>query len=395
LLFSLLAIIFGAIVFARPKGAGIGLVIVSILGAILGGTFVAICMGLSLVGGVLAVVSATKSRGSYGRSTLAATQPAESGDSPTTKRRVLIWSGIGVAAALALLILVGTVKSPELGSSSQSAPAATRDQDPLSEVVTAVPSDLHADGELAQIFTFGSEFTDLQRENKAKEIIGQVVLWTLPVYEVSRAGERYKVQTSSGLGATGRRVVTTFVYVTARDDADRRSIEALKTGDLITFKGRIAGIFFRSIEITPAVLVRERNAAQAIVAPAAPAAATQGTQAGNESVFQYAESGFVGKMRLINEPSVRAGVSSVTAEIVTLNEANGHTCELKAVEDPGRRLAGGSQTLTMRVADDSDQPTDEKFEIELTAGGARITRHGMSPYCGLNGDFGGQWVRSK
>lgn len=54
--FSFLAIVFGAVVFAKPKGAGIGLVIVSILGAILGGTLVAVFMVLALIGGVLAII---------------------------------------------------------------------------------------------------------------------------------------------------------------------------------------------------------------------------------------------------------------------------------------------------------------------------------------------------
>jgi uncharacterized protein YecT (DUF1311 family) len=54
-LFSFLVIIFGAVAFAKPKGAGIGLIICSLAGMVLGGTFVAIVLVLSLVGGLLAV----------------------------------------------------------------------------------------------------------------------------------------------------------------------------------------------------------------------------------------------------------------------------------------------------------------------------------------------------
>jgi hypothetical protein len=53
ILFSFLTLIFGAIAFAKPRWAGIGLIACSILGAVLGGTIVAVCMILSLVGGVL------------------------------------------------------------------------------------------------------------------------------------------------------------------------------------------------------------------------------------------------------------------------------------------------------------------------------------------------------
>ena len=57
-LFSFLTIIFGAIAIGAKRGRvpGILLVIFSILGAILGGTFVAIPMVLAAAGGVLAIV---------------------------------------------------------------------------------------------------------------------------------------------------------------------------------------------------------------------------------------------------------------------------------------------------------------------------------------------------
>ena len=54
--FSFLTIIFAAVVFSKPKGAGIGLIICAVLGAILGGTAVAICMVLDAIGGLLAVL---------------------------------------------------------------------------------------------------------------------------------------------------------------------------------------------------------------------------------------------------------------------------------------------------------------------------------------------------
>lgn len=56
-LFSFLTIIFGAIAIgAKGRVPGILLVISAVLGAILGGTFVAVCMVLAVVGGILAIV---------------------------------------------------------------------------------------------------------------------------------------------------------------------------------------------------------------------------------------------------------------------------------------------------------------------------------------------------
>lgn len=65
-LFSFLVIVFGAVAFARPKGAGLGLVICSIGGAILGGTFVAVAMVLSLIGGVLCLLEKSQPQAASG-----------------------------------------------------------------------------------------------------------------------------------------------------------------------------------------------------------------------------------------------------------------------------------------------------------------------------------------
>ena len=60
-LFSFLAIIFGAIgMSATSKKPGVLLILSSIAGAILGGTFVAIFMVLSLVGGILMMMGVKK-----------------------------------------------------------------------------------------------------------------------------------------------------------------------------------------------------------------------------------------------------------------------------------------------------------------------------------------------
>jgi len=57
ILFSFLAIVFGAITMgSKGRIPGLILLVVSIAGAILGGTLVAIVMGLSAIGGLLAVI---------------------------------------------------------------------------------------------------------------------------------------------------------------------------------------------------------------------------------------------------------------------------------------------------------------------------------------------------
>ncbi|MBI5626593.1 MAG: hypothetical protein HY935_05255 [Nitrosomonadales bacterium] len=111
------------------------------------------------------------------------------------------------------------------------------------------------------MFVPGSKNTDLQRENKLKEIKGLVVQWQLPVYEVARYGDGYKVQTKTGVrvGSFGQNLVGAFIYITPRNDTERQAVEALKTGDLILFKGRIAGSSMRSLEMKPAILASQAS----------------------------------------------------------------------------------------------------------------------------------------
>ncbi len=98
-----------------------------------------------------------------------------------------------------------------------------------------------------------SKNTDIQRDNKVKEITGKVVQWSLSVYEVSvkNAEKRiYRIQTSDTSSAPG-----TFVYVYARNAAEVSKITSLITGSRITVKGKITGTFMRSIEIDLARIV--------------------------------------------------------------------------------------------------------------------------------------------
>lgn len=61
-LFSFATIVFGAVALsAKGRLPGILLIVCAVLGAILGGTLVAIFMVLSLVGGILAVIGTKKS----------------------------------------------------------------------------------------------------------------------------------------------------------------------------------------------------------------------------------------------------------------------------------------------------------------------------------------------
>ncbi|WP_228124830.1 tetratricopeptide repeat protein [Candidatus Methylospira mobilis] len=254
--FSFLSIILGAVAFARPKAAGIGLIIVSILGAILGGTLVAVCMALSLIGGILALIGAKNEAQTTHQHSISDSPPP-----PQTKKYTWIWWTAGAVVSIIVLSMVGSndAQLPKV--------------DPIVDLAGQQPSDLHPDGELSDIFALGSKNTELQRENKLKEIKGKVIQWELPVYEVSRSHDGYKVQTKSSIriGQYGKNAVGVFIYITPRNDDEKHKIESLKTDDIIKFKGRIAGTSMRSLEIKPAILSNNSTATINKIEPASTA----------------------------------------------------------------------------------------------------------------------------
>ncbi|MFZ4439952.1 MAG: hypothetical protein ACOYOS_16110 [Syntrophales bacterium] len=136
-------------------------------------------------------------------------------------------------------------------SSSTSTDTNTKTQKSMENILLENPTHISPYGELADIFNLGSDYTDVQRENKAAELKGKIVQWSLPVYEISRNKSGYRVQTRGG------RAVGTFIYITPADDEEKSIIEGLKTGDTINFKGRIKGISLRNVEITPAILMMQ------------------------------------------------------------------------------------------------------------------------------------------
>lgn len=126
--------------------------------------------------------------------------------------------------------------------------------DRFADLAAATPAQLLPTGELASMFNLMSDNTDLQRENKFKQIKGKVVEWTLPVYEVQKNGDVYEVQTVAD------ETVGAFIYITARNAQDKTIIEALKTGSQISFKGIIRDVSMRSLEIKPAILFQPSGA---------------------------------------------------------------------------------------------------------------------------------------
>ncbi|WP_342617553.1 lysozyme inhibitor LprI family protein [Rhodoferax sp. GW822-FHT02A01] len=103
-LFSFATIILGAIAFSRPKKAGIGMIVTSILGAVLGGTLVAVCMVLSLVGGILAVIGAKDIAASTATPVTAGGALPASAASQTMTKRILVLVALFAVGGGAVLL---------------------------------------------------------------------------------------------------------------------------------------------------------------------------------------------------------------------------------------------------------------------------------------------------
>jgi uncharacterized protein YecT (DUF1311 family) len=235
ILFSFLVIVFGAMAFGKPKFSGYAIIVSSLFGAFLGGTFVAVCMALSIIGGILAL---------FGKNDKTSKNIPEQIVEATGKKKTP-W------VAICSLVIVAIIALANIGENDNNKVPAI---DPLAELKKEPVSDLSPHGELASMFAFGSNNTDLQRENKLKEITGKVVQWQLQVYDVKRSGNGYKVQTQTNL-AMFMPNVGTFISITPRNDEEKQVIEALKTGDTISFKGKITDSTMRHLEIKPAILV--------------------------------------------------------------------------------------------------------------------------------------------
>ena len=121
----------------------------------------------------------------------------------------------------------------------------------LETIANAEPSGDIAPEELRQLFVLGSEFTDVQRDNKEAEITGKTAEWEGKVYEVRKRDENeYRVQTTGDASAP-----PTFAVVITRSPAEVQYVEGLKTGDTIQFKGIIGGTTMRHIDFDKAVLI--------------------------------------------------------------------------------------------------------------------------------------------
>ncbi len=160
-----------------------------------------------------------------------------------------IWAGIGMCLAMC------ACDSPETSTNSYG--MATT----VEEIAKAQPTSIDI-SQVSDVFSLGSNATDLQRELMHKQLVGSVVSWTVKVYEISSAdGGNYRVVSEPSLADTtkGLSLLHVQAIVTPRSDADIQVMKSTKSGDSMVIKGRVQDIVLRgAVVIQPAILETTR-----------------------------------------------------------------------------------------------------------------------------------------
>jgi len=166
---------------------------------------------------------------------------------------ILLVSLIGAPIFLVVAPIVTTSGAVVVAAAAAAEEIEKERQAKLIELETATPSSLQYEGELAEIFSIGSNYTDVQRQNKEKEIKGQVIEWEFVVYEVQKNNGYYDITPKEGL--LSNKVSVSTVYLYPRSEEESQLIESWKEDTKFTARGYINDVVLRNLIIAPARLV--------------------------------------------------------------------------------------------------------------------------------------------
>ncbi|MFS2138542.1 lysozyme inhibitor LprI family protein [Duganella sp. Dugasp56] len=369
-LFSFLVIVFGALAFSKPKGAGWGLTISAILGAILGGTLVAIFMVLAFIGGVLAIAGAKTAP--QASSTPDAYRPSSHTEKSAKKWPYAVACAIILVGGLAAAGRYAKTDAPAAESIPTAPTAANSNVDnfaSISELVHApitgpeavMLTDFGASPPEDQVAAFKrlsgtEELTSLQREARAKALNtalsnakGKTVVWDLVVNNVASSGQStaggiYRISTKCA-GLENRVIPEaqiqkahpkTEVLVTARNDDEIKAMQALATCSVVRVKGVVANYDNKgNVELNPAIIVQTGNYkahdvvisnTQDVAVPAPPIAETLAhtdtpkstTEAGDKEAALSARSAQQDPVQQENPATLQAADKELNATYVRL-----------------------------------------------------------------------------
>ena len=163
-----------------------------------------------------------------------------------------VWTACGALALFGLLAGCAPIADPSAGLPVDEAIAAL-DAAPRSELTAEA---------VAEAFALGSRATDVQRDLLQAELVGHVVEWNLPVFDVALAEGRYRV-TSQALPITdadAAPLLRVVAFVLPRNEADDALLRAVKTGDVVRIRGQVQEIRLRTVVVVvPGVVVGSGN----------------------------------------------------------------------------------------------------------------------------------------
>lgn len=143
---------------------------------------------------------------------------------------------------------------------------APSDPQAIEKLQTTEVRQISPSGELAELFFFGTDSTDLQRQSKLAELKGSVVRWNLTVFEIQKISEKsYLVSTGADPKITDildnprilNQEVSTQTVISLIGPNDLNDLMSYKTGDKICIKGQLTGsTTFRHLDIKPAILCK-------------------------------------------------------------------------------------------------------------------------------------------
>lgn len=290
IVFSFSTIVFAAMVFSKPKGAGIGLMVCAILGALFGGTFVAVCMVLAAIGGLLAVLDGSVAKQKSQPLTtenvvtesnnIPLTTPlphqvnaATTGNmttAPTLSNQWILPALIGVLVMLSIAVTVTAYNKGNAETTTHKTKSSSTDtaiietsQTPLDELANKVPDSTDANilSKCFQLLSIGS----LADKKKCSDTLdnGKIVQWHLNVFGVEQDKNGYLAHARSEFFPA-----PITIYVTPRNDADKTLLESLTIPNSIAVKG-VLEINDDNIVIKPAILVPKpvKPSSQPVIEP--------------------------------------------------------------------------------------------------------------------------------
>ncbi len=155
------------------------------------------------------------------------------------------WGCFWVLTSLLALLVFGTLLSTIGNSFIRGTPTKPVD------LVTAPDSALTPHGNIADTFALLSNETTVRRDTLEKEIKGNVILWRLPVLDVSADEDQLTIETLSDSDTVG---ISCTVDFPSPDDLERAA--KLHRGDLVTCKGLVEGRrLFGGLNISPAIII--------------------------------------------------------------------------------------------------------------------------------------------